>query len=133
MKVLQNMIRACQTFIPVNSGMRQGFVLTSVPFNTCIDWILATSTIQSHCGAILGNIKVSDLDFADNDDILSESVETPVASLEAFSPISRIWGPAGRTCTVSIYMLVARILKSHRPLYCLICFLEVKSGCYPVP
>ncbi|XP_069983198.1 LINE-1 retrotransposable element ORF2 protein isoform X3 [Penaeus vannamei] len=49
------------SFFPVSSGVRQGCVL----FNTCMDWILGRATVQSHCGATLGNIKVTDLDFAD--------------------------------------------------------------------
>ncbi|XP_069971442.1 uncharacterized protein [Penaeus vannamei] len=50
-----------------------------------MDWILGRATVQSHCGATLGNIKVTDLDFADDVAILSESLETLVAALDAFS------------------------------------------------
>ncbi|XP_069994134.1 uncharacterized protein [Penaeus vannamei] len=52
---------------------------------TCMDWILGRATVQSHCGAILGNIKVTDLDFVDDVAILSESLETLVVALDAFS------------------------------------------------
>ena len=50
-----------------------------------MDWILGRATIQSHCGATLGNIKVTDLDFADDVAILSKSLETLVVALEAFN------------------------------------------------
>ena len=49
-----------------------------------MDWILGRATVQSHCGTTLGNIKVTDLDFADVA-ILSESLETLVVALDAFS------------------------------------------------
>ena len=73
------------SFFPVSSGVRQGCVLAPTLFNTCMDWILGRATVQSHCGATLGNIKVTDLDFADDVAILSESLETLVAALDAFS------------------------------------------------
>ncbi|XP_069998502.1 uncharacterized protein [Penaeus vannamei] len=50
-----------------------------------MDWILGRATVQSHCGAPLGNIKVTDLYFADDVAILFESLETSVVSLDAFS------------------------------------------------
>ena len=59
------------SFFPVSSGVRQGCVLAPTLFNTCMDWILGRATVQSHCGATLGNIKVTDLDFADDVAILS--------------------------------------------------------------
>ena len=72
------------SFFPVNSGVRQGCVLAPTLFNTCMDWILGRAVIQSQCGATLGDIKVTDLDFADDVAILSESLETLVAALDAF-------------------------------------------------
>ena len=59
------------SFFPVRSGVRQGCVLAPTLFNTCMDWILGRATVQSHCGATLGNIMVTDLDFADDVAILS--------------------------------------------------------------
>ncbi|XP_069995064.1 uncharacterized protein [Penaeus vannamei] len=38
------------------------------------DWIMGRASIQNPCGTTLGNIKVMDLDFAD--DVLSESLES---------------------------------------------------------
>ena len=50
-----------------------------------MDWILSRATVQNHSGATLGNIKVTDLDFADDVAILSESLESLVVALDAFS------------------------------------------------
>ncbi len=50
---------------PVNSGVGQGCVLAPSLFNTCMDWVVGEVTGQSHCGASVGNTKVSDLVFAD--------------------------------------------------------------------
>ena len=49
-----------------------------------MDWILSRATVQNHSGATLGNIKVTDLDFADDVAILSESLESLVVALDAF-------------------------------------------------
>ncbi|XP_069982172.1 uncharacterized protein [Penaeus vannamei] len=46
--------------------------------------IAVKTTIQSHCGTTLGNIKVTDFNFTDVA-ILSESLETLVVALDAFS------------------------------------------------
>ena len=72
------------SFFPVNSGVRQGCVLAPTLFNTCMDWIMDRAVSQSQCGATLGNTKVTDLDFADDVAILSESLETLVVALDAF-------------------------------------------------
>ena len=72
-------------FFPVNSGVRQGCVLAPTLFNTCMDWIMGKVVRQSQCGATLGETKVTDLDFADDVAILSESLETLVAVLDAFT------------------------------------------------
>ncbi|XP_069993549.1 uncharacterized protein [Penaeus vannamei] len=50
-----------------------------------VKWLLGRATVQSLCGATQGNIKVTDHDFADDVAILSESLETLVVALEAFS------------------------------------------------
>ena len=50
-----------------------------------MDWILGRTIVQSHCGATLSKIKVTDLDFADDVAILFESLETLAAALDAFS------------------------------------------------
>lgn len=76
--------RGLSSFFPVNSGGRQGCVLPPL-FNTFMDWITGRPSFQSQCGATLGNIKVTGLDFADDVAILYESLESLVAALDAFS------------------------------------------------
>ena len=71
------------SFFPVNSGVRQGCVLAPSLFNTCMDWVLGRVVDQSHCGASVGNTRVTDLVFADDAVILSESLEVLVMALEA--------------------------------------------------
>ncbi|XP_069981776.1 uncharacterized protein [Penaeus vannamei] len=77
--------RDLSSFFPVNSGIRQGCVLAPTLFNTCMNWIMGRATFQRQCGAALGSIKVTDLDFTDNVAILSESLESLVAALDVFS------------------------------------------------
>ena len=47
-------------------------------FNTCMDWVLLGRVVeQSHCGASVGNTKITRLVFADDDAaaILAESMK----------------------------------------------------------
>ncbi|XP_069992460.1 uncharacterized protein [Penaeus vannamei] len=72
-------------FFPVNLGVWQGCVLAPTLFNTCMDWIIGKASIQSQCEATLGNIKVTDLDFAVDVTILFEFLGSLIAALDAFS------------------------------------------------
>ncbi|KAG0720330.1 putative uncharacterized transposon-derived protein F52C9.6 [Chionoecetes opilio] len=63
--------------------VRQGCVLAPSLFNTCMDWVLDKVVDQSDCGASLGNIKITDLIFADDAVIFAESLEVLVMALEA--------------------------------------------------
>merc|ERR1712035_211282 len=67
---------------PVNAGVRQGCVLAPSLFNTCMGWVLGKVSDRSHCGAFVGDSKVSDLVFADDAVILAESLEVLVMALE---------------------------------------------------
>ena len=71
------------SFFPVNSGVRQGCVLAPSLFNTCMDWVLGRAVDRSHCGASVGNTKVTDLVFADDAVIFAESLEVLVMALDA--------------------------------------------------
>ena len=73
------------SFFPVNSGVRQGCVLAPSLFNTCMDWILGKVVDQSHCGASVGDIRVTDLAFADDAVLLAESLDVLVMALEALN------------------------------------------------
>ena len=51
---------------PVVTGVRQGCVLAPTLFSTCMDCIVGRISERSSCGASFGNVKISDLDFADD-------------------------------------------------------------------
>ena len=44
-------------------------------FSTCMDYILRRMSERSSCGAFFGNVKVSDLDFADDAVIFVETLD----------------------------------------------------------
>ena len=50
---------------PIVTGVRQGMCIGPTLFNTCMDWILGRCQ-RSSCGTSLGNVEISDLDFADD-------------------------------------------------------------------
>ena len=50
-------------------------VLTPTLFSTCMDWILGRMSERSSCGASFGNVKISDLDFADDAVIFAETLD----------------------------------------------------------
>ena len=63
---------------PVHAEVRQGWVFAPSLFNTCMDWVLGRVVDQSHCGASVGNTKITDLVFADDAVIFAESLEVLV-------------------------------------------------------
>ena len=68
-------------FFPVNSGVRQGCVLAPTLFNACMDWVLNRTVERSNCGASVGDVNISDLDFADDAVILAELLDVLESSL----------------------------------------------------
>ena len=58
---------------PVVTGVRQGCVLAPTLFSICMDWILGRMSERSSCSASFGNVKISDLDFADDAIIFVET------------------------------------------------------------
>ena len=77
---------------PVTTGVRQGCVLAPTLFNTCMDWILERMMMQDPCGVSVGEVKISDFDFADDVALLDEVLDTLVLSLDA---LSRVAEPLG--------------------------------------
>ena len=69
------------SFFPVNTAVRQGCVLAPSLFNTCRDWVLVRFVKQSHCGASVGNIEITDLVFAYDAVIFAQSLEVLVMAL----------------------------------------------------
>ena len=72
---------AISDLFPVVTGVRQGCVLAPTLFSTCMDWIRGRMSERSSCGASLGNVKISDLDFADYAVIFAETLDI-------------LWGPS---------------------------------------
>ena len=60
---------------PVVTGVRLGCVLAPTLFSTCMDWILGRMSERSGCGASFENVKISDLDFADDAVIFAETLD----------------------------------------------------------
>ena len=54
-------------------------------FSTCLDWILGRMSERSSCGASFGNVKISDLDFADDAVIFAETSEILLGALEVLN------------------------------------------------
>ena len=69
----------CDLF-PVVTGVSHGCVLAPTLFSTCIDWILRRMLERSSCGASFGNVKISDLDFADDAVIFAETLDILLGS-----------------------------------------------------
>ena len=51
---------------PLVTGVHQGCVLAPTLFSICMDWIMGRMSERLRCGESFGNVKPSDLDFADD-------------------------------------------------------------------
>ena len=69
----------------VVTGVHQGCVLATTLYSTCMDWILGRMSERSSCDASFGNVKNSDLDFADDAVIFAETLEILMGVLEAWN------------------------------------------------
>ena len=77
---------------PVVTGVRQGCVLAPTLISTCMDWILGRMSERSSCGASFGNVKISDLDFADDAVIFAETLDILLGALEVLNEESELLG-----------------------------------------
>ena len=59
----------------VVTGVSQRCVLSHPLFSTCMDRILVRMFERSSCGASFGNVKISDLDFADDAVIFAKTLD----------------------------------------------------------
>ena len=66
-------------------------LLAPTLFSTCMDWILGRRSERSSCGASFGNVKISDLDFAD-DAVIFEETRYPFGALELLNEESEPLG-----------------------------------------
>ena len=69
----------------VVTGVHQGCVLVPTLFSTCMDWILGRMAKRSSCGTSFGNVKISDLDFADYAVIFAETLDILLGALEVLN------------------------------------------------
>jgi hypothetical protein len=70
---------------PVNSGVRQGCVLAPTLFSACMDWIMRRVVDGTSCGVSFGDVRITDLDFADDAVIFAETVDILIEALESLS------------------------------------------------
>ena len=70
----------------------KGCVLAPTLFSTFMDWILRRMLERSRCGVSFGNVKISDLDFADDAVIFAESLEILLGALEVLNDDSEPLG-----------------------------------------
>ena len=57
-------------------------VLAPTVFSACMDWILGRMSERSSCGALFGNVKISDHDFADYAELFVETLDILLGTLE---------------------------------------------------
>ena len=69
----------------VVTGVRQGCVLAPTLFSTCMDWILGRMSERSSCAALFRNVKISDLDFADDSVIFSAMLDILMWALDVLN------------------------------------------------
>ena len=82
---------------PVVIAVRQGCLLAPTLFSGCIDWILGRMSERSRCGALFGNVKISDLDFSDDAVIFVETLDILWGTLEVLIEDDGFPGSAGIT------------------------------------
>ena len=77
---------------PIVTGVCQGCVLAPIFFSACTNWILGTMSERSSCGASFGNVKFSDLDFADDAVIFAETPDIILGAIEVLIEESELLG-----------------------------------------
>ena len=76
----------------VVSGVRHKCVLPLTLFSTCRDWIVGMISERSSCGASFRNVKIFDLDFADDAVIIVETRDVLLGALEVMNEESEPLG-----------------------------------------
>ena len=77
---------------PVVAGVCQGCVLAPTLFSTCMDWILGRMSKRSSSGTSIENVKISDLDFADDVVIFVQTSDILLGALEVLNEESEPLG-----------------------------------------
>ena len=74
----------CSDWFPVETGVRQGCVLSPDAFAVAEDRMMEKVVERSELGASIGDVTVTDFDFADDVAILSEMLEVLTEALVVF-------------------------------------------------
>ena len=61
-------------------------------FSACMNWILRRMSERSSCSALLGSVKISDLDFADDAVIFAETLDILLGALKVLIEESKPLG-----------------------------------------
>ena len=77
---------------PIVTGVHQECVLAPTLFSSCMDWIIRRMLERSSCSASFGNVKISDLDFADDAVIFTETLDILLGALEVLNEESEPLG-----------------------------------------
>ncbi|KAK2705924.1 hypothetical protein QYM36_016068 [Artemia franciscana] len=89
----------------VESGVKQGCILSPVLFNYCIDWILERALL-SFDGVVMGLvINLSDLDYADDIGALVVDPATAQAMLNEIAHFSQLLGMKINTANTKVMHL----------------------------
>ena len=67
-------------------------MLAPTLFSTCMDWIIGRMSERSSCAASFGNVKISDLDLADDAVIFVETLDILLGALEVLNEESEPLG-----------------------------------------
>ena len=70
----------------------RGCVLAPTLYSTCMDWILGRMSERSSCGASFENVRISDLDFADDAVIFAKTLDILLGALEMLNEESKLLG-----------------------------------------
>ena len=91
----ESAVRCCGTIshlFQVVTGVCQWCVLVPTLFSTFMDWILWRMLVGSSCGASIGNVTISDLDFADDAVIFAETPDILLGALKVLNEESEQLG-----------------------------------------
>ena len=88
---------------PAFTGVHQGCVLAPTLFKTCMDWILGRMSERSSCCASFGNVKISDLDFADDAGIFEKTLDILLGALEVLNEVKHISITVGGRVKISSF------------------------------
>ena len=82
----------CLTYFQLLMEFVRGVSWPTSLFSACMDWILGRISERSSCGASFGNVKISDVDIADDAVIFAETVDILLGALKLLNEESETLG-----------------------------------------